>query len=407
MKFLFLYFLTNLVFTYDYNSILSWAKSENITISPKLTLNYISNNNKSFFSNEDILINETIFAVPLSSILTPNKLLNLTSKKVKHILKKINLDYSNASAVFRTQIIKDQSLMALAQLYLSKKSPLHKHYSTYYDTFEDSIDNFPISVSEEEISVFDATFFGAKVIAAKEALKYETQFLMSNLSLKNLNTDDYIKFRVLSVSKSYNIENRSSIVPLADFFPLEPLNTSNVKWNYSTTDKIFKIYATKNIPKGEILLMEAPKLPNSQLLMFYGKTFENNFLLDKFPVNTIHPRWRASENVNITLLLNDFDLADESFIGRSIQDYRNIGVYYGMEHSDDTGYKMMLKNLEYFYDEYYIDDSLWYKSFLINENRINTNRVVDLERSLIISRINLISEIINDRAKEKEPKTDL
>ena len=56
--------------------LLNYAKKRNIEFSNKIKINFTSINYKSFYSIEDISINETILKVPLKSILTAELIKN-------------------------------------------------------------------------------------------------------------------------------------------------------------------------------------------------------------------------------------------------------------------------------------------------------------------------------------------
>ena len=83
------------------DSILQWASKHNITISSKLTPEFLSVNHKKFRANSDITINETILSIPFDSIITPSKLLSLSTKKLKEIYtnKNIHMTIDNLTVV--------------------------------------------------------------------------------------------------------------------------------------------------------------------------------------------------------------------------------------------------------------------------------------------------------------------
>ena len=183
----------------------------------------------------------------------------------------------------------------------------------------------------------------------------------------------------------------------------------NTKWFYNTTTKIFKIYSIKTITPGEMIHMKAINMPNSNYLLYYGTTFENNNYIDPVKVSIIHPRWQRQDNITVTLNQKDFDITDEGFIGNSIDSYRQLGMrQFRMTSNDDTGYKLMYKNLKFYLEDYEgIKEKDYYDKILLNENRINIKRIIDLEKLLINNRLRLLEEIIEDREKEKSKKADL
>ena len=82
--------------------------------------------------------------------------------------------------------------------------------------------------------------------------------------------------------------------------------------------------------------------------------------------------------------IDDFDLSLESFIGDTMDNYRNMGIFFDMPNNDDTGYILMLKNLKYYMEEYnIISESDYYKKIILDKNRINIKRIVELEKFLL------------------------
>lgn len=394
------------------DSILQWASKHNITISSKLTPEFLSVNHKKFRANSDITINETILSIPFDSIITPSKLLSLSTKKLKEIYTNMKTN-NETKKIFRTASTQEQTFMALAH-YISmttkKSKKIKNEYGAYYDSYQDNIDSYPITFSEEELNLLTKTNLGFMISQAKAALNSELEYIRTNFNISSFIPEEFLRYRLLTVSKSYNIKNISSIVPLADFFPLALDDSiANVKWIYNDTTNIFSIFAIRPIKKEEVLKMKAVTMPNANYLLYYGVTFANNNYIQPMRMAVIHPRWKQSDNLTMTLPAVEFDLSDEGFIGASIESYRELGLRrYNMNNIDDTGYQLMLKNLMYYQEDYdSIKEKDFYDVVLLNENRINIRRVVDLEKLLLSNRIRLLKEIIDDREKERKKKKDL
>ena len=143
--------------------------------------------------------------------------------------------------------------------------------------------------------------------------------------------------------------------------------------------------------------------------MYYGITFDNNSYIEPFRIKYLHSKLKEEIKLKSSVMnpnIDDFDLSLESFIGDTMDNYRNMGIFFDMPNNDDTGYILMLKNLKYYMEEYNtISDSDYYKKIILDKNRINIKRIVNLEKSLLQKRINLLQEIVDDRMKEK--KSDL
>ena len=150
--------------------------------------------------------------------------------------------------------------------------------------------------------------------------------------------------------------------------------------------------------------------PNSRYLLFYGFTFDNNSYIEPYKIKFLHHKLKNEIKYNNTILnpnLDSFDLSKESFIGDTMDEYRNLGVFFDMPNNDDTGYILMLKNLKYYYEDYNrVSDTDYYKKIILDTNRVNIKRIIDLEKLLLENRIRLLQEIVDDRIKNKK-KTDL
>ena len=407
-----IYFINNNNIPFN-KTIYQWAKKNNISISSKIYLNYTSNNNKNFYSNDTIKENETLITIPKNILITSDNMYNLL-KDDSPILKQIYNDLllnetSESHKIFRTKSTREQVFITLSFNYLfsHKRNKIYKLYKRYFNTFQDNLDNFPLLYTNEELNILSPTRFGFVVYQAKKSIDEEYDYLTKKLNYDNLILDNYIKYRILTVSKSYEVFNTSSIVPLLDYFKLEINNNySNVYWNI--TEDGVKLYATKNIESNKKLLMKCAIEPNSRYLLFYGVTFKDNFYLEPFVVNLFHSKFRKELDERKILFkgeVNNFDLTKNDFIGITINDYRTLGHYYNLPANDDTGYKFLLKNLKYYREEYdKILDKYYYELILSNENRINIKRVIDLEIELLDKRISLLTEIVTDREKRNKNK---
>ena len=390
--------------------LLNYAKKRNIEFSNKIKINFTSNNYKSFYAIEDISTNETILKIPYKSILTAELIKNNSPEFLLNIYSDMKNQSSFSNRIFRTKTVKEQVFISLNLEYAmshKKKSKIYKLFKPYFQTFENNLDYFPLLYGEGELNVLNYTDFGTKVIQGKISMNKEFKYINKNYSYDSLIFDDYIKYRVLTVSKSFNLNGNSSLVPFADFFPLE-FNSElyNVIWDFDNKTNFFTIKATRDIKKGEILKMKIFPSPNSRYLLFYGITFDNNSYIEPYNIKYLHYKLKQEMKYNNTILnpnIDSFDLSKESFIGDTMDEYRNMGLFFDMPNNDDTGYILMLKNLKYYLEDYNrISDSDYYKKIILDTNRVNIKRIVDLEKLLLLNRIRLLQEIVDDRMKGKK-----
>ena len=391
-------------------TLLKWAKKKNIIFSNKINLNYTSNNYKTFYANDDISENETIVEIPIESTLTIDLLEKYAPKFLLDIYSDMKNQSSPSNNIFRKQMVKEQVFISLNLDYAlshKKKSKLYKLYKPYFQTFENNFDYYPLLYGDDELSLIRPTNFGAKVFNAKISIFDEIEYIQKNYSYDSLINDEYIKYRIMSVSKCYNFMGTSAIIPFADFFPLEMnQNLYNVFWTFDNNTNTFLIKSNKIIKKGEILFMKCLNIPNSRLLMYYGLTFENNEYIDPFLLKYLHNNLKKEIKIKDYILnpeIDDFDLAKQSFIGDTMDTYRNLGSYFDLPNNDDTGYILMLKNLKYYMEDYNLINEIdYFKKIVLEKNRVNIKRVIELEKMLLQKRINLLQEIVDDRMKGKK-----
>ena len=152
--------------------------------------------------------------------------------------------------------------------------------------------------------------------------------------------------------------------------------------------------------------MDFKYISSSKLLMYYGLTFENNEYIDPFLLKYLHNKLKKEIKIKDYILnpeIDDFDLAKQSFIGDTMDTYRNLGSYFDLPNNDDTGYILMLKNLKYYMEDYNLINEIdYFKKIVLEKNRENIKRVIELEKMLLQKRINLLQEIVDDRMKEKK-----
>lgn len=397
--------------TKAYDNLLKWGQAHNIKLSNKLDLKFINFNKRYYIAKEDISKGEILLSVPLKIILTSDKAIQLLPKKLRSNIKEFIKKYHNEKNGLKgiTVSTKQQTIIAYAiyKSMESSKGRLIKQYKPLIEMLEENVDHFPVFYTKEEIALMSYTDIGSKVIRSKGSLEEESM-LFRNFFNRTIILEDYLRFRVLIASKSFHFNNQSNIVPFADLFDINPVHYSAM-WNYSEGNQTFMITSTRDIFKGEAVNISTPMMPNSKFLLFYGKTFENNQYIEPYDILYMHPKWKEEENITINLFDTTYNLSNETFINNSFEVYRELASILHMPSQDDSVYILIRKNLHYYLEEYdRIHEKDYYKQTLINENRINIRRVIQIEREILTNRINLLNTIINDREKHpNKSKTDL
>lgn len=394
-----------------YAKFLKWGRKHNITISNKLDLEFITFNKRYYVAKDEIQEGEVLLSVPLKVILTSDKAILLSSKKLKVNIKEFIKKYYNDDNGLKgvSQSTKEQTVItyAMYRAMESSKGKFIKNYTPFIEMMEENVDNYPVFYTKEEVALMSYTDIGSKVVRSKSGLEEEAN-LFQQFFNRTIVLEDYLRYRVLIASKSFHFNNQSNIVPFADLFDFNPFNHSAV-WNYSESSKEFIITSTKNISKGEVVYLSTPMVPNSKFLLFYGRTFDDNQYIEPYDILYMHPKWKNEENITLDLFDKTYNLANETFINDAFPLYRQLAAVLHMSSSDDSVYILIRKNLRFYLDEYdEVHEKDYYKETLIKENRLNIQRVIQLERGLLLNRIAFLDQIINDREKRNNiKKTDL
>lgn len=382
-----------------YTNLLSWGLNHNVSIQ-KLEMNFTSVNEKYFIAKENIHPNETLLTVPESLFINIQTIKQLLTPKFKKILEEIlKLDIP----LFKTEWAREQAYLALVQeiSFRKKNNKLYKNFKPYFESFPDDLDNFPVFFDEEELDLLKGTNFGKTIATAKSTLLEEDKYLHTKFNFTMVD-ESYIRQRVLTVSRSFNISHLSTLIPFMDLFHVQ-IENSNAVWNYNQTQKLIEVYSTKEIKQGEAVILDTRPVPNSHCLLFYGFTQTNNTYLARHHIHTIHPRFQKDKNITMTLLKEGYDISNETFIGEMLDVYRMIASHAGFEQGDIGGYKMMLRNIEYYRHDYdYITPKDYYAKILSRRNRENIKRVIELEIALLEARMKILKDIIQSIEQKPE-----
>jgi hypothetical protein len=123
----------------------------------------------------------------------------------------------------------------------------------------------------------------------KELFKEEIHNLEYKHKQKSIDLDEYLRFRTLTITKSLNISNITSIIPFIDMFVYDPIDF-NVNFKLNETNNNLYVFTTRKVKRGDILYLRAGYFSNIKRFILYGETFEKmKDYIESFQIPMISP----------------------------------------------------------------------------------------------------------------------
>ena len=223
----------------DISSIYKWARKNGIYIHNNMQLNKnkindLKHNFYYFISNSTIPNNTLLLKIPSNIMISQPALDNIfkTSKNKKYAnlwskISSINkyITYSSAKQLFYISII-------LSDSSFRQKGKFYKNYKEYLNMYNYiNLDHFPIYYTMKEMVYLNSSHFGKEIKNNFESINNEYYLIKNVLNFDDsVIIDDYIKYRILSLSNSMNINNQTYIIPLIDCFQ-KKVNKTNGQYN--------------------------------------------------------------------------------------------------------------------------------------------------------------------------------
>jgi hypothetical protein len=388
------YFAPN---TQKYEKLEKWGL-ENGLQKGKIEISFFNNYEKLYIATEDIEKGERVLSIPKKLFFDRTL---PKSKKLSYYQDQI-LNTNNT--IFHSALSKEQvfNTVHLMKLLKNRKSKVAKFFEPLFDFFPTDLSYFPVLYEPEEMKMLRFTFFTEIIKYSRHTMNEELKFLRYDFNL-TLNIEEYIFYRALLVSRSFNILATNTIIPFTDLFQHHSKNY-NLEWGFDPEENMLILKATRPINKGEVLVMANRITSNSQLLFFYGYTEENNYIVDDYQVDILHPYLRHQKNFTYTFYKTRMNLVNDSFIEDNIEAYNVICKYYDYKMDDKlAGYKLMLESLNYYAEDYeQIKESDYYSVLLNNRNRENIRRITEQEKLFLKFRIEWLTDYIKKLENKKE-----
>ena len=284
LKIFYLIYLLNIIFcdkekVNEIENLLNWAKKKKIYINPLLKLNPINGeHNLPYFTAKDKIENNvTLISIPekmlINQELFTKIMKNNTKSKYNNLWEKIlKIDnpyinyYSTKELFYMATII--EHFMRI------KKGKLYNLFGKYFDIYQyTNLDNFPIFYSKEEIEFLYSTNLYDEIKRGIDSIENEQKLLIDTLKFVSADQELFLKYRVLILSNSININNITYIIPFYDLFKRNVFESEcDVKYEFDNITNTFNIISIKNIDKDKEIIVKMKQMPNKSLLMYFGFT---------------------------------------------------------------------------------------------------------------------------------------
>ena len=413
--FLIICFLSSLYGKNNYDYLLEWGKNNSLLISNKLGMRYTNENNKTYYALEEIPENTLIMDIPFKIMLNINNALEmLHSKKLNNLYKEYQKDIFEISVGFLPASL-DQSFLSYL-LYLVnhrqkhyKKNKFYQYFQYLINSFETNLDNFPLFYNKNQYRLLQGSLAFMESTLMRELFKEEVDKLEHIHKQKEIDFDEYLRFRTLTITKSLNISNVTSIIPFIDMFANDPIDY-NVNFKLNETNNNLYVFTTKKVKRGDILYIRSGYFSNIKRFVLYGDTFEKmkdyieSFQIPMISSNMLYNMKQEEQRYDFD---ESIDLNKKKFYKKALKTYKKVSILNKEDGSDLSAYKLFLKNLELMRENYnHITTSDIHKEFVNLKDIYNVRRVLELEKKFLDGKLNVLREFIGKLEKKSKKETE-
>ena len=401
-----------------YEELLKWGLSHNLTITEKIRF-IKEKTTKQYIAKNLIPENDIIMDIPPECMLNINSTLSLlNSKKFRKAYEKyVEIEKINQgqAADVKDGHRAEQAFIAYV-LYIVNKHPKKyeknkfvKYYKPMFYMFEQNLDNLPFYFSSDQMKLFFNTSFGSIFDIMNKYLLEEASIFEKKIFNKTVDFEDYLRYRIFTVQKSFEVNKTLDLVPFTDYIRRD-FKKINCEFLINAENHII-VKAKANIFPGEELIMNPFAISNDHRFIFYGETFDEikdkiqtfnipslipNYITDKpvdFNIESLGPKARV-------------DLIEIDFYKPIIFVYKKFARLIGEDDSDMNACSLMLKYITRLRDNYEIISKDKIRSEFLREKDVeNVWRIIDGEKQLLNRRIEILKIYMKnqeERAKQKK-----
>ena len=400
-----------------YKSLFDWGFNNSLNITKDLKF---TKKNK-FIAKEFISIDDIVMDIPPSIMLNVNTSLQLLNssklkKQYKLYIEQDKLNQEKKQAIEDDAHV-DQSFLAYI-LYIVQhkkkkfeKTEFYNYYKNIFYMFEGNIEHLPFFYSSEQIRLFSNTTFGGVFENLNRYFSDEYSLFEKNFYKKHMIFEDYLKYRIFSVQKYYNLTENGGVnlVPFIDL----------IKQSHNEPNCIFyeekghiKVRAILNLFPGDELIIKPENISNQHRLIFFGETFDE--IIDVFPsysIPVVAKNFLLEENLELDNNLlekikkyNMMDLCVDEFYNYVIDLYSEIAVKINKKHKGEIhALKLLIKYLKKLKSNIeLIDDEKIRNSFFSKIDIDNARRILKGEKMFLGKKIGEVQDYIKKFRKIKK-----
>ena len=340
--------------------------------------------------------------IPPSCMLNINTTLTLlNSKKFFNAYNNYKEAEKLSTEITKDEYHVDQAFMSYVLYIVNKKKKFYeknnfyKYYSPLFYIFDQNLDSLPFYYSSEQMKFFFNTSFGSVFEIFNKYIQEEIDTFEKKIFNKSIVYEDYLKYRIFSVQKSYEVNKTINIVPFIDYIKKD-FKKINCEFNISDNGHMI-IKAKTNIFPGEELIMNPITISNQHRFIFFGETFDE--IKDKF--NTFNlpsliPNY-ITDRKDIIFDLESFgnkarvDLVEIDFYKSIMYVYKKFAKLINEDDSDIGACNLILKYLKRIRSNYdLINKDEIRKAFYLQKDIDNVFRIIEGEKIFIDRRIDLL-----------------
>ena len=259
------------------------------------------------------------------------------------------------------------------------------------------------------MKLFFNTSFGSVFDIMNRYIQDEASIFEKKIFNKTIDFEEYLKYRILTVQKSFEVNKTLNLVPFIDFIKRD---FQKINIDFSINEKSHIILKAKaNIFPGEELIMNPFTSSNDHRFIFFGETFEE--IKDKvstFNIPSLIPNYITDKPVDFDISSlgqkSRIDLVEIDFYKQLIFVYKKFARKIGEDDSDIGACKLILKYIEKLKSNYdIISIEKIRKEFFNKKDVENVWRIIDGEKSFLERRIDILKIYIeNQKEKMKQKK---
>ena len=135
------------------------------------------------------------------------------------------------------------------------------------------MDHFPVYFSYEQLKILMFSNLGREAFRVRRSFEEELEILEREIHKKELDMDEYLKYRLFTFGKYINITGTNYIIPFVDFLDTNPVNF-NLKVKYFNENNTICIIAANDInPQDELKLFVVPMTNSNSLSDLWAAYF--------------------------------------------------------------------------------------------------------------------------------------